>query len=268
MRVLEQCIPSATPDIRAQINALREAFSIDTRQPFELKPNLGVQSPTLEHAPTPPAVRHSPASKSVSQSASWMPLSEAASSNTLSPASEYMPPFDRLQGESAPSSARVAYGSATYPMPGHSGFAPSTLHQVNPPAHTGYALAPVISNEQQTTPIWDPSGIFEHWSSAFGGQPQPSPPQAQAHGTTITTSSPPIVPQQPSPTSHPSMYQPQQPVQNTGATVPETTLPVLPTVTPVMWQDAFTTAYVSGHGNKRYRPDDQGWHDPYAKRRG
>ena len=48
--------------------------------------------------------------------------------------------------------------------------------------------------------------------------------------------------------------------------------PMPPTVTPNMWQDAFTSAYVSGHGQKRYRDESvdlTGVYDPYGtKRRG
>jgi len=61
----------------------------------------------------------------------------------------------------------------------------------------------------------------------------------------------------------------QQMPSSAHPTVPDP-IPSMPTVTPVMWQDAFTNAYVSGHGNKRYREEslDHIPYDQYSKRRG
>lgn len=58
MRILEQCISFwPMPHVRAQIDALREAFSADTSKPFVLKrsfpygsPSLQVQKPSLYNA--------------------------------------------------------------------------------------------------------------------------------------------------------------------------------------------------------------------------
>jgi hypothetical protein len=41
------------PEVHAQINALREAFSADTNQPFELKPSFPFGSPSSQHIPSP-----------------------------------------------------------------------------------------------------------------------------------------------------------------------------------------------------------------------
>jgi len=52
MRILEQCTPHwPMPEVHAQINALREAFSVDTSRPFELKPSFPFGSP-------PPSQQH------------------------------------------------------------------------------------------------------------------------------------------------------------------------------------------------------------------
>ena len=55
MRILEKC-STAWPqqDMQKQINALREAFSVDTSRPFEMKPGL------LATSPSPPAMQPSP----------------------------------------------------------------------------------------------------------------------------------------------------------------------------------------------------------------
>jgi hypothetical protein len=46
MRILEKCTSSwPMPDMQQQIDALREAFSADTRKPFVLKPSFPYGSP-------------------------------------------------------------------------------------------------------------------------------------------------------------------------------------------------------------------------------
>lgn len=48
MRILEQCIVSwPMPEMHAQVNALREAFSTDISKPFELKPSFPFPSPAI-----------------------------------------------------------------------------------------------------------------------------------------------------------------------------------------------------------------------------
>ncbi|KAK3675729.1 hypothetical protein LTR78_004370 [Recurvomyces mirabilis] len=270
MRVLEQCIISATPEIRTQINNLREAFSADTSKPFELKASLGVRSPVAESQSTPPGMHSMQQHAVLSQSAGWQHLQDDVSSRTISPASEYSQPFDPAHGQNIPAHPTGPYSSAGYQMAPQVSYATNAVHQVTSAPQTGYALEPVISNEQQ--PVWDPSGIFQQWNSAFGGaqpQPQPSPQNVQAPDPRMAMTSAAGLPQNPSPTSHPSTYTSQPlPPNGTSAVLPEQTLPAMPTVTPVMWQDAFTTAFVSGHGHKRYRQEDAGYYDQYAKRRG
>lgn len=46
MRILEQCTPALPiPEVIAQINSLREAFSADMNAPFDLKPDFPFGSP-------------------------------------------------------------------------------------------------------------------------------------------------------------------------------------------------------------------------------
>ena len=57
MRVLERCTSSwPMPDMQQQIDALREAFSADTRKPFVLKPSFPYGSPGAAVNTTPPRV--------------------------------------------------------------------------------------------------------------------------------------------------------------------------------------------------------------------
>ncbi|KAF2217891.1 hypothetical protein CERZMDRAFT_63994 [Cercospora zeae-maydis SCOH1-5] len=230
MRVLEHCITSANAEMQAQINTLREAFSADVSQPFELKPTLGLRSPVMENHSTPSSTNSDPIN-------------------------------GRSLTQPTPS---MAHHDGNFDLSQTSPYAPSSM-QVSA-AQTGYGLEPVISNEQHT-PVWDPSGIFNQWNAAFGAPPQATPPGPAS----MQHTSAPIMHNQTSPISTHAMYGGQQiPVSN--PVVPDTSPPAMPMVTPVMWQDAFTSAYVSGHGQKRYREAsvDHSAYAQYAtsKRRG
>ena len=267
MRVLEHCTPSATPEMQVQIHALREAFSLDTNKPFELKPTLGLRSPSVESQPTPPAMSCS-ANAPVQHPVGWDQVQEAMSSKTLTPSSEYAPGLEPPLSHGYQGQPNASFGA--FQNHSHTSFPVQDMHPVTSAPQTSYILERVISNDSQP-PVWDPSGIFQQWNSAFG-QPNPAtqamplPPlqnvqqQAQTQHMPINLS----------PTSQPMAYQ--QPQVSPRATVPHpqdaaAAAPTMATVTPVMWQDAFTTAFVSGHGNKRYRQEDHGYHDQFSKRR-
>lgn len=253
MRILEHCSASAGPDMQIQINALREAFSSDTSKPFELKPTLGLRSPALASQPTPVPV---PAQ-------AWSHLQDAASSKTMSPASSYDQSFDNASGAS----------TVPYPTP-NSGY-DVPLSGVNSASQMStsnipYAAEPV---PHQRTPEWDPSGIFNSWNTAFGAAGAPPPqPQPQAVSSMVQpTSAPSGLAQHPIlPSSQVPSYPTNLLLPNTGTLVSEAA-PIVPSVTPIMWQDAFTSAYVSGHGHKRFHEDpaEPGSFDQYStKRRG
>lgn len=54
MRILEKCTNSwPMPDMQQQIDALREAFSADTRKPFVLKPSFPYGSPAPQSTSSP-----------------------------------------------------------------------------------------------------------------------------------------------------------------------------------------------------------------------
>lgn len=55
MRILERCSAAwPMPEIQAQIDSLRLAFSADTSRPFELKPTFPYGSPSEPYHPSPP----------------------------------------------------------------------------------------------------------------------------------------------------------------------------------------------------------------------
>lgn len=286
MRVLEQCTSSTTPEIQQQIHALREAFSRDTSKPFELKQTLGMHSPVMDqHAVVNIAVSQSMQQPVVNQPSSnpgW-PLANEDPPKTVGTAAGYMQHYDGAAATtSMPNPNAVTFNTSSFDIPTSTAYpAQNFSHVTNTAYQQPYSLERVPSNEQ-TTPVWDPSGIFSQWNTAFGPQPaptQPSPPAAQYSQPTSAASvlrQP--LPQQPvSAGMQASFYQPSAATAALRGQQQQTQMPAagfapMPTVTPNMWQDAFTSAYVSGHGQKRYRDESvdlTGVYDPYGtKRRG
>lgn len=248
MRVLEHCLESATPEMQGQINALREAFSANTTLPFELKPTLGLRSPTMENHSTPSSTHSGPTGGPTFTTPAWSDVVDHASAKHMTPTNEYGPSFGDGAGRGM-GRPGMPFPSNSYDMSTQAAYAPHTINQVTSGPQIGYDLQPVISNESHT-PVWDPSGIFQQWNTAFGGAPPPqaTPPSSR----TMAPTSAPMMPNQQSPGSAHTGYGTQPMPVNTGSVVQNTT-PTMPTVTPVMWQNAFTNAYVSGHGQKRYR---------------
>lgn len=55
MRILEHTIPAwPMPEMQAQVEALRVAFSADTKKPFELRPSFPYGSPSEPNQSSPP----------------------------------------------------------------------------------------------------------------------------------------------------------------------------------------------------------------------
>lgn len=231
--------------MQGQINALREAFSADTSLPFELKPTLGLRSPTMDNHSTPSSTHSGPTTAPVFNTPAWSDVVDPTAAKHMTPNSDYGPSFGNGAGRGL--SRPVMPFQDGYDISSHTTYAPHTINQVTSGPQIGYALEPVISNESHT-PVWDPSGIFQQWNTAFGGAP---PPQATPpNSRTMAPTSAPMVSGQPSPGS--ASYGTQQ-IPGSGSSIVQNTTPTMPTVTPVMWQNAFTNAYVSGHGQKRYR---------------
>lgn len=269
MRILEHCIVSASSEMQMQINALREAFSLDTQKPFELKPTLGLQSPILEDHPTPPELRHAPYSVPTHSISTWTRTQDSLSSTTMSPASEHVLPFDPTLTHSIPAQTPIQYDTGNYGTTPGSSYGTQTSQQAtSTPQTSSYALEQISGTDQQATSVWDPSGLFQQWNSVFGApQHHASSPQARLPAPASSTT--PLIPTHAGDPAFYAAAQHQSPV----APIPlaAESVPVIPTVTPVMWQNAFTNAYVSGlPGHKRLRQEEgqsgvYGW---TSKRRG
>ena len=171
MRVVEHCLPYSSPEMQAQINALREAFSVDTSKPFELKPTLGLRSPAMESHPTPPSTNSGPTSGPLFNTPGWTNGQDPGVSRTMTPSSEFGHGFDGV----APNANQpdLTYGANTYDMtmPPRSNFPVQNLSLVTS-TPTNYALD-VNGPHDRASPVWDPSGIFNSWNTAFGGAAAP-----------------------------------------------------------------------------------------------
>ncbi|KAF8469706.1 hypothetical protein BDZ91DRAFT_63478 [Kalaharituber pfeilii] len=174
MRILETCIDhSASAETKGQIQALREAFSIDLNRPFELNPNFPFYQPV--HGPTDPTIR------------------TPVSAYTQAEASEPLMP-----------TAQVAF--PTHPLsPPHStgdcdskGDSPSAVQSLVM-LHAGQRVTqpPPPPAMMDTTGLgWNPSRIFESWNTAISGingtvstTPQGLPPGSYGQPSMVNTGS-------------------------------------------------------------------------------
>jgi len=292
MRVLEQCMSCTGPEVQAQINALRQAFSKDSTKPFELKESLGMRSPTITHHGLQDASQTTMGQQPQTSAAQdWAQLARTLPPTTASSSAAYpqqMFGTSGVQTSMAASASMVGYASG-FDNARPTAYPSQPLGQATAGAFDQqYPLERMTSNEQQQapSPAWDPSGIFNQWNNAFGNPPpptQPSPPGPRYPPPSSTAALLPTPLPQVSPLSDPTgmtgnLFQhamggaAQLPQQQMPADHVYPTYPAVQTVTPDMWQDAFTSAYVSGHGQKRYRDDTMGSNEGFdaygQKRRG
>lgn len=265
MRILEYCIPIASPEMQTQINALREAFSLDATQPFELKPTLnGMRSPSTEKQLTPPAMQVPTPSEA------W-PRIPTQPLQSASPISEYgNNNFAPTSVPSITSHPNISFStpSEAYNLPASTSYPSASARRLLTPSSatlsgdSSYQIDPVPSNEIQT-PVWDPSGIFNQWHNAFGNPvapPNSSPtlgePRMLQHGpTSAPVMGHSVRSTQRTPPGQAALYIPPSMSPTAQSAMPnDVSMSHVPAVTSVMWQDAFTNAYISGH--KRSRDDD------------
>lgn len=251
MRILERCVSSrAMPETKAQINALREAFSADTSKPFELKPNFPYRSPSPNMRPSP----------SFDIKYQHDVLSRPNSNGQIAQAPYHHQPLTPpLSGEHELPNQPI---SATA-MP----IMPTIEHQP----------IPLTSNSIENDQIaWNPSRIFEYdlekykvksitnkvnsqWNTAFGTSndlvststlpvPQPSPP--------LYTSS--AIGSHELPPLHDTMQRPTQQQYSVQSSIeapavmsqPSYSSPSPSFVTSSMWRDTVANTYDPG-GHKR-----------------
>lgn len=136
MRILEQCSGAwPMPEIQAQIDSLRLAFSADINRPFELKSTFPYGSPSEPYHPSPPPFD----------------------------SSHYTPPLNQVT-DSVPS--RVGYSAypITPPMSTGTEDAKSESSQLQP---LGMITPHPVSNHPMEAPLvdessWDPTRIIKY----------------------------------------------------------------------------------------------------------
>ncbi|KAK7962205.1 lipase regulator 1 [Apiospora aurea] len=173
MRIMEKTMGSwPIPEMVKQIEAVREAFSADTRKPFVLKPSFPYGSPSMSHQSTPPRassfkppmIRTSP--MSIDQGMSSLPASQAQVSYINHPIT---PPVSAGPKSDSPAQSLVMMAN------GQTSQAPS--HGIS----------------MTEAPAWNPSRIFDQWNSTFGA---PELPNVQANPATPMSAGPHSIPPQ------------------------------------------------------------------------
>ncbi|OOF96232.1 hypothetical protein ASPCADRAFT_47118 [Aspergillus carbonarius ITEM 5010] len=163
MRILERCSSAwPMPELQAQIDSLRFAFSADVNQPFELKPTFPYGSPSESYHPSPPLDSHyGPQINQVS----------SVQSRVGYTAYPVTPPISAGTEDSKTDSQHQPLGL----IPSHS----MSTHAINTP----------LVDENS----WDPTRIINQWDMAFSiGTPTVttnSPPMALSNSSQAVQSS-------------------------------------------------------------------------------
>ncbi|RAL07481.1 Zn(II)2Cys6 transcription factor [Aspergillus homomorphus CBS 101889] len=164
MRILERCSTAwPMPELQAQIDSLRFAFSADVSRPFELKPTFPYGSPSEPYHPSP------------------------------SSDSSYGPQLN--QASNLPSRVGHAAYQLTPPMSTDTKESKSDSSQLQP---LGLIPSQSISSHTIDAPLvdensWDPTRIINQWDMAFSIGPSTvhtnSPPMAMSNSSQAIQSS-------------------------------------------------------------------------------
>jgi len=227
MRILEKCTSAwPLPEMQAQIDALRLAFSADISKPFDLKGTFPFGSPSEPLRPSPP-----PLDMHLHSSHGHHNSPHNAQSHIAYLNQPITPPVSAGHGDprNSPDLQTLVMGNQAH---GH---------------------APVVMNQVTNVDgvAWNPTRIFDSWNTAFGTPPSALAPPSN---NTLPQSSSPIHMPPPSavqgmPTyQHP--YSQQYPQATPVTSMPQTQQPILPNygdvpsfVTPKDWQQSVASAF-------------------------
>ncbi|KAI1326964.1 fungal-specific transcription factor domain-containing protein [Xylariaceae sp. FL0255] len=238
MRILEKTMGSwPLPEMLKQIDAVREAFSSDTRKPFVLKPSFpyGSPHPSTHSSPPraatfkPPMLRTTSLDPSLDSQAgshphvNYHPVTPISMSSGTSKS-------DSPSMQSAQSLSVLSAGPSSQPS------IPQTL--------------PMVDHS-----TWNPTRILDQWNSTFG-TPLPTQPTLvapQASSLNVSPGAPEVPTTQDIAIAHAAVpaLPPALPPQQYSAP------PVQAFVTPAMWQESVASVYESG-GLKRHWDYDGG----------
>ncbi|KAI8947224.1 fungal-specific transcription factor domain-containing protein [Xylaria longipes] len=237
MRILEKTMGSwPLPEMLKQIDAVREAFSADTRKPFVLKPSFPYGSPHPSTQSSPPrATTFKP------------PLLRT---NSLDPNLDvHAGPHSHVSYHPiTPISVSSGDGKGDSPSVQSLSMLGASQSTQPPLSHT----IPLVDHH----PTWNPSRIFDQWNSTFG-TPLPTQPATvtpESNSLNVSSGAPEVPTTQDiaiasAPLSAPP---PQLPPHQQYSAPPMQTF-----VTPAMWQESVASVYESG-GLKRHWDYDSG----------
>ncbi|KAI1209676.1 uncharacterized protein F4807DRAFT_467557 [Annulohypoxylon truncatum] len=227
MRILEKTMHSwPLPEMIKQIDAVREAFSADTRKPFVLKQSFPYGSPHPSNHSSPPTA------------------------NTFKPPmlqTGSMDPMDPHAGQ------QVSY--ANHPITPIS--ASSADNKSDSPSAQSLSLMTPGQSTQASTlaggmslgdhSTWNPSRLFDQWNTTFGTQQIQSQPTSVApHSSSLSVGSssgaPEISPSQDIQLGSGSLPAVTQAMPHQQYTAP----PMQAFVTPAMWQESVASVYEGG----------------------
>ncbi|PKY06917.1 C6 finger domain protein [Aspergillus campestris IBT 28561] len=158
MRILERCSSAwPMPEIQAQIDSLRLAFSADISRPFELKSTFPYGSPSEQYHPSPPIGSH------YDSRLNHVPISSGTHNGVGFTAYPITPPISAGTEDLKSDSSQLQHvGIMPHPVPSHS------------------LDAPLVDENS-----WDPTRIINQWDMAFSMGPSPlnpnSPPMPINH---------------------------------------------------------------------------------------
>ncbi|KAK1255132.1 hypothetical protein MKX08_009127 [Trichoderma sp. CBMAI-0020] len=221
MRIMETVMEAwPMPELRRQIDAVREAFSADIRKPFVLKPSFPYGSPHPSHSASPPAFRGMERAGSMEQ------VLDTSGTQTVSYISHPISPPISTGGLDSKSDS------------------PSAQSLVMMPQTVGPGMPPNMTMPEQ--PAWNPAKIFEQWNTTFGtpAHTEPNPVSPASSLNIASSSGAPEIPslddiQAVNSSLPPGSQHSISPQQYAAAPVPNF-------VTPAMWQESVANVYEGG----------------------
>ncbi|KAI0392228.1 hypothetical protein F5Y17DRAFT_477892 [Xylariaceae sp. FL0594] len=237
MRILEKTMDSwPLPEMLKQIDAVREAFSSDTRKPFVLKPSFPYGSPHPSTQSSPP--RAAAFKPPMLRTTSLDPNVDVHGGHHSHVSYHPITPISIVSGDSKGDSPSIQ--SLSMLGGGQPSQPPSLSHGV----------------PMGDQPTWNPARIFDQWNSTFGTPlpTQPSPVTAQSGSLNISSGAPEVPTSQDMAIANASLSaaQPTLPPQQYSVPPPPNF------ITPAMWQESVASVYESGALKRNWDYDSAG----------
>ncbi|TWU76163.1 hypothetical protein ED733_001904 [Metarhizium rileyi] len=228
MRLMETVMEAwPMPDLQKQVDAIREAFSADTRRPFVLKPSFPYGSPHPSNQSSPP--RGTVAYQASIHRGGSMDQQLDPSNHHVSYISHPMTPPISVGPMDSRSDSPAVQPLVMMPQDGQA-----------PDMHQTIGL---VSNP----PTWNPARIFEHWNTSFGTPSQPGALVGSVSGDKSLNVSTPGVPDQTALADHVSNHSLSSPGTQQMAHQQYPTATSIPNfITPAMWQESVASVYEGG----------------------